>query len=109
MLVKKLIQSYKTSKLLRDGIRIAIVGPPNVGKSSLLNALAQRDAVIVSSRSGTTRDVVEVRLNLGGSPVILVLIRQRIVAPIFAFLHQVLHNYSQLATSSICILGSTMT
>ncbi len=50
---------------------IAIVGPPNAGKSSLLNALARRDAAIVSTVPGTTRDVVEVRLDLGGYPVIL--------------------------------------
>ena len=56
---------------LRDGIFVVIVGSPNVGKSSLLNVLAKRDAAIVSSCSGTTRDVVEVRLNLGGWPVIL--------------------------------------
>lgn len=56
---------------LRDGIRIAIVGAPNAGKSSLLNALALRDAAIVSPTPGTTRDVVEVALNLGGFPVLL--------------------------------------
>jgi tRNA modification GTPase len=56
---------------LRDGIQIAILGPPNVGKSSLLNLLSQRDAAIVSAQAGTTRDVVEVRLDLGGYPVVL--------------------------------------
>ena len=56
---------------LRDGIHIAIVGPPNAGKSSLLNWLAQRDAAIVSDVAGTTRDVVEVQLDLGGYPVVL--------------------------------------
>lgn len=54
---------------IRDGFRIAIIGPPNAGKSSLLNALAQRDAAIVSDIPGTTRDVVEVRLVLAGFPV----------------------------------------
>ncbi|MGD9814327.1 MAG: tRNA uridine-5-carboxymethylaminomethyl(34) synthesis GTPase MnmE [Hyphomonadaceae bacterium] len=54
---------------IRDGFRIAIIGPPNAGKSSLLNALAQREAAIVSDIPGTTRDVVEVRLVLGGYPV----------------------------------------
>lgn len=54
---------------IRDGFRIAIIGPPNAGKSSLLNALAQREAAIVSDIPGTTRDVVEVRLVLGGFPV----------------------------------------
>ncbi len=56
---------------LREGFSIAILGPPNAGKSSLLNALAQREAAIVSPRAGTTRDIVEVHLNLGGYPVIL--------------------------------------
>ncbi|MGE0530904.1 MAG: tRNA uridine-5-carboxymethylaminomethyl(34) synthesis GTPase MnmE [Hyphomonadaceae bacterium] len=54
---------------IRDGFRIAIIGPPNAGKSSLLNALAQREAAIVSDIPGTTRDVVEVRLVLAGFPV----------------------------------------
>jgi tRNA modification GTPase len=56
---------------LREGVSIAIVGAPNVGKSSLLNALARREAAIVASRAGTTRDVIEVHLDLGGYPVIL--------------------------------------
>jgi tRNA modification GTPase len=56
---------------LRDGFSIAILGPPNAGKSSLLNALARRDAAIVSSTAGTTRDVIEVHLDLGGYPVML--------------------------------------
>ena len=56
---------------LRQGIRIAILGAPNAGKSSLLNALAQREVAIVSQQAGTTRDIIEVNLDLGGYPVIL--------------------------------------
>ncbi len=56
---------------LRDGFRIAILGAPNVGKSSLLNRLARRDAAIVADTAGTTRDVIEVHLDLGGYPVII--------------------------------------
>ena len=56
---------------LRGGVQIVIAGPPNVGKSSLLNALAKRDVAIVSEEAGTTRDVLEVHLNLGGLPVTL--------------------------------------
>jgi tRNA modification GTPase len=51
---------------MREGLRLAIIGPPNAGKSSLINALAQREAAIVSEIPGTTRDVIELRLNLGG-------------------------------------------
>ncbi len=56
---------------LRDGIRIAIIGAPNAGKSSLLNVLVAREAAIVSPVAGTTRDVVEVALNIGDFPVLL--------------------------------------
>jgi len=56
---------------LREGVRLAIIGPPNAGKSSLMNALAQRDAAIVSDIAGTTRDVVEVHLNLSGFPLLV--------------------------------------
>jgi tRNA modification GTPase len=56
---------------LREGLSVAIVGAPNAGKSSLLNALAGREAAIVSARPGTTRDVVECRFDLGGVPAIL--------------------------------------
>ena len=58
-------------EILRDGFHVVLAGAPNVGKSSLLNALARRDAAIVSEEAGTTRDVIEVRLDLGGVPVIV--------------------------------------
>jgi len=54
---------------IRDGFEVAIVGPPNIGKSTLLNALAGRDAAITSDVAGTTRDVIEVRMDLDGLPV----------------------------------------
>ena len=54
---------------LREGLVVAIAGPPNVGKSTLLNALARREAAIVSPFAGTTRDVIEVHFDLGGYPV----------------------------------------
>ena len=57
------------SERLRDGFEVAIVGAPNVGKSTLLNALAGRDAAITSAVAGTTRDVIEVRMDLAGVPV----------------------------------------
>jgi tRNA modification GTPase len=56
---------------LRDGIMVAIIGPPNAGKSSLLNRIARRDAVITSPVAGTTRDIVEVAVDLEGYPVVL--------------------------------------
>jgi tRNA modification GTPase len=56
---------------LRDGIDVAILGPPNAGKSSLLNRIARRDAAITSPVPGTTRDVIEVAIDLGGYPIVL--------------------------------------
>ncbi len=61
----------RSGERLRDGLRIVIAGPPNAGKSSLMNVLAKRDVAIVSEEAGTTRDVIEVHLDLGGLPVIL--------------------------------------
>ena len=60
------LQDARRGELVREGLRIAIVGPPNAGKSSLFNILAQRDAAIVSPMEGTTRDVLELSLDLGG-------------------------------------------
>ncbi len=57
---------------LREGAEIVVLGPPNVGKSSLINALARRDVAIVTPEPGTTRDLIEVHLDLGGYPVTLV-------------------------------------
>lgn len=65
------LDDARRGEILRDGLRVAIAGPVNAGKSSLLNALAQREAAIVSDTPGTTRDVVEVRLDLNGYPVII--------------------------------------
>ena len=65
------LDDRRRGERLRDGLHIAIVGPPNVGKSSLLNLLAQRDAAIVSTTAGTTRDVIEVHLDIAGYPVIV--------------------------------------
>ena len=59
----------RTGERLRDGVEIAVIGPPNAGKSSLVNALARREAAIVAETAGTTRDVIELRLDLGGLPV----------------------------------------
>ncbi|TXM80003.1 GTPase, partial [Methylobacterium sp. WL116] len=57
---------------VREGFWVVLAGPPNAGKSTLLNALSRRDAAIVSPVPGTTRDAIEVRLDLGGLPVMLV-------------------------------------
>lgn len=65
------LDDNRRGEMLRDGIRLVILGAPNAGKSSLTNALAQREVAIVSSMAGTTRDIIDIHLNLGGYPVIL--------------------------------------
>jgi tRNA modification GTPase len=69
--LQKEIQGTHTAERIRTGFEVAIIGKPNAGKSTLLNALAGRDAAITSSIAGTTRDVIEVRMDMGGLPVTL--------------------------------------
>lgn len=69
MELEKEIESTKLSERVRSGFEVAIIGAPNVGKSTLINALAGREAAITSKIAGTTRDVIEVRMDLNGLPV----------------------------------------
>jgi tRNA modification GTPase len=69
--IRSHLDDGRRGEILRDGLHVAIIGPPNAGKSSLVNALARRDVAIVSPVPGTTRDVIEVRLDLKGYPVVL--------------------------------------
>ena len=69
--VKKILDDQKVGEIIREGFKIAIVGPTNAGKSSLLNNLSNREVAIVSEIAGTTRDVVETHLNIDGYPVII--------------------------------------
>ena len=69
--IKETLNDQKVGERIREGFKIAILGPPNSGKSSLLNYLSKRNAAIVSETAGTTRDVIETHLNLNGYPVIV--------------------------------------
>jgi tRNA modification GTPase len=69
--IERHLTDGRRGERLRDGISVAIVGPPNAGKSSLLNRIAQREAAITSPVAGTTRDVIEVAIDLQGYPVVL--------------------------------------
>ncbi|TFK28690.1 tRNA modification GTPase GTPBP3 [Coprinopsis marcescibilis] len=70
-IIRGYLDDKRRGELLRTGIRLAIFGPPNAGKSSLLNILAQREAAIVTAIPGTTRDVLELSLDIGGLPVVV--------------------------------------
>ena len=69
--IDKILNDQKVGERIREGFKIAIIGPTNAGKSSLLNYLLKRDIAIVSEIAGTTRDVIEAHLNLNGYPVVI--------------------------------------
>ena len=69
--ITKILNDQKVGEIVREGFKIAIVGPTNAGKSSLLNNLANREVAIVSGIAGTTRDVIETHLNIDGYPVVI--------------------------------------
>lgn len=65
------IEQSKIGEIIKNGLKVSLCGPPNVGKSSLLNMLVKREAAIVSPIAGTTRDIIQVNMDIGGLPVIL--------------------------------------
>ena len=65
------LSDSRQGEMVRDGLFLTVIGPPNAGKSSLVNALAKRDVAIVAETAGTTRDIVEVRMNIGGYLVVV--------------------------------------
>jgi tRNA modification GTPase len=69
--IKKILEDNKIGEKIRDGFKVSIIGEVNAGKSSLLNLLSKREVAIVSEEEGTTRDVIEIFLNIDGYPVIL--------------------------------------
>ena len=69
--IKKILDDQRVGERIRDGLKIAIVGPTNAGKSSLINYLSNREVAIVSEIAGTTRDVIETHLNISGYPVVV--------------------------------------
>jgi tRNA modification GTPase len=70
--LKVLIETSKEGQILRDGLKVSIIGAPNAGKSSLLNRLLENERAIVTSTPGTTRDTIEEKINLNGYPIVLV-------------------------------------
>ena len=70
--IEEVLAAQGRSERLRDGLVVAIAGPPNVGKSTLMNQLARREVAIVSPHAGTTRDVIEIQLDLDGYPVTVI-------------------------------------